>query len=95
VLAMIQKDQLTSLDFLSPKPKKSDYDFDLFIVGQFRRATAGVQHVGRSIQADTALAPNISQQAFEHAMDIRVAGVIPARVTPVGKTPIGAASFGD
>jgi hypothetical protein len=50
----------------SPKSKKS-HDFDLFIIGQFRRAAAGMQHVGQSIQAGTALAPSVNQQPFEHA----------------------------
>jgi len=50
----------------SPKSKKS-HDFDLFIIGQFRRAAAGMQHVGQSIQAGSALAPSVNQQPFEHA----------------------------
>src|SRR5262249_51846548 len=49
----------------------------------------------RSMQAGAALEPGVSQQAFEHAAGIRVAGVIPARVTPISKIPLGGASFGD
>jgi hypothetical protein len=32
---MLQKVQLTSLHFHPGHTKKSDYDFDLFIIGQF------------------------------------------------------------
>jgi hypothetical protein len=50
---------------------------------------AGVQQVGQSIQAGAALALSVSQQAFKHAAGFRVTGVIPARVTPFSKIPIG------
>jgi hypothetical protein len=49
----------------------------------------------RSIQAGAPLASGVSQQAFEQAAGIRLAGVISARATPVGKIPFGGASFGD
>jgi hypothetical protein len=49
----------------------------------------------RSIQAGTALALGVSQQAFKHATGIRVAGVTAAHVTPVVEVPIDRASFGD
>ena len=51
--------------------------------------------VVRSIQAGAALALSVSQQAFKHAAGFRVTCVIPARVTPVSKIPIGGAGFGD
>ena len=49
----------------------------------------------RSIQAVAPLAPGVSQQAFKHLTGIRVAGLIAARVTPIGKIPLDGASFGD
>ena len=55
-----------------------------------------VMQPGRpSMQASAALAPGISQQAFKHAAGSRVAGVIPARVTPSTKIPIDGAGFSD
>ena len=49
----------------------------------------------RSIQAGAPLVHGVSQQAFKHVTGIPVAGVIAARVTPIGKIPLGGASFGD
>ena len=49
----------------------------------------------RSIQAGATLASGVSQQAFKHATGIRIAGVIAARVTPIGKIPLGGVSFGN
>jgi len=48
-----------------------------------------------SMQAGAALGSGVSQQAFKHAAGRRVAGVIPARVTPSTKIPIDSAGFGD
>ena len=53
------------------------------------------QQIGRSVQAGPALAPGVSQQAFKHVTGIRIAGVMPARVTPMSKIPIDGAGFGD
>jgi len=47
------------------------------------------------MQASAALSPGVSQQAFKHAAGSRVAGVVPARVTPSIKIPIDSARFGD
>src|SRR5262249_5417200 len=47
-----------------------------------------------SIQASTAFASGISQQAFKHAASIRIVGAISARVTPISKIPIDGAGFG-
>jgi hypothetical protein len=83
-------------DGVSNARKGSDYDFDLFIIRQFLDGLQpGCSMSAGQIQASAALAPSVSQQAFEHATGIRVAGVIPVRVTPVSKIPIGAAGFGD
>jgi hypothetical protein len=46
------------------------------------------------MQAGTAFAPSVSQQAFKHAASIRIAGVISARVTPISKIPLDGAGFG-
>jgi invasion protein IalB len=37
--------------------------------------------------------PGVSQQAIKHPAGIRIAGVISARVTQIGKIPIGGAGF--
>ena len=47
------------------------------------------------MQARAALAASVSQQAFKHVTGIRVAGVMPAHVTPMSKIPIDGAGFGD
>src|SRR5262249_29969016 len=56
--------------------------------------TAPRRPAGRSMQASTAFAPSMSQQAFKHAASIRIAGVISARVTPISKMPLDGAGFG-
>jgi hypothetical protein len=45
------------------------------------------------MQAGAALAPGVSQQAFKHVTGIRVAGVMPAHVTPSSKIPINGESL--
>jgi hypothetical protein len=60
------------------------------------RVFSMVMQPGRaSMQAGAALAHRVCQQAFKHAADIRVAGVISARVTPISKIPIDSAGLGD
>jgi membrane glycosyltransferase len=54
-----------------------------------------VQQAGRSMQAGAALAHGVSQQAFKHAAGFLVAGVMSARVAPIGEIPIEGAGFGD
>jgi hypothetical protein len=50
---------------------------------------------GRSMQARAAFGSGVSQQAFKHAAGSRVAGVVPARVTPISKIPMDSAGFAD
>jgi hypothetical protein len=47
------------------------------------------------MQVRVALAFGVSKQAFKHATGVRVAGVIPARVTPSSELPIDGAGSGD
>ena len=56
-----------------------------------RLLSARVQQANRSMQARAALAHGVSQQAFKHGTGILIAGVIAARVTPIGKVPLGGA----
>ena len=60
-----------------------------------RLLSARVQQANRSMQARAALAHGVSQQAFKHGTGILIADVIAVRVTPIGKIPLGGASFGD
>ena len=61
----------------------------------FECAPAKVSKSAGQCKAGTALAPSVSQQAFKHVTGIRVAGVMPVRVTPMSKIPIDGAGFGD
>ena len=60
-----------------------------------RRAVVNKSHAKTLMQVGAALAPGVSQQAFKHVTGVRVAGVMPARVTPMSKIPIDGAGFGD
>jgi hypothetical protein len=60
-----------------------------------RLLSARVQQANRSMQARAPLTHGVSQQAFKHETGILIAGVMAARVTPIGKIPLGGANFGD
>jgi hypothetical protein len=79
-----------------------DGEFISARAGGYRRCRNYVEEMqpdaarpGRLIQASAALVPSVSQQAFKHVANIRIAGVISACVTPISKIPVDGAGFRD